>query len=157
ELLDLNAPTSSGIHLRIIRFSPDGSRIAVLVLTKGLDVWEAPRDLEEHQRVKQERFRVGLTNWHRDQAAEFERAGHWFGAAFHLQRLCGIDPADPGYFYRHAIALFRLGKVEEARKRLDKAVQLAEKNPRADKALQLQLQDLRKQAEALLKEPPPEP
>jgi hypothetical protein len=56
---------------------------------------------------------------------------------------------------RRAIALARLGKVEESRTALDRAVQIAEKNPPADRTQQTQLQDLRRQAEALLKEPPP--
>jgi WD40 repeat protein/tRNA A-37 threonylcarbamoyl transferase component Bud32 len=94
---------------------------------------------------------------HREEAEDCEGAGDWFAAAFHLHQFCDLEPAEPRIVFRHAIALVRLGKVEEARKRLDKAVQLAEKNPPANEAQQLQLQDLRRAAEALLKEPPPDP
>jgi Flp pilus assembly protein TadD len=120
-------------------------------------VWVAPTDVLAWQAERCQALASSLSAWHRARATESERASDWYAAAFHLQHLCDIDPAEPRHFLRRAIALIRLGKVEESRKLLDQAAQLAEKNPPADKTQQLQLQDLRRQAEALLKEPPPDP
>jgi hypothetical protein len=131
--------------------SPDGRKTA---WANGARV-EVMR-AEEWERGKQAEAELSVA-WHLRQVTESEEARDWFAAAFHLHRLCDTDPSEPRYFFRHVIALVRRGKVEDGRKRLDRAVQVAEKNPPADKAQQAQLQDLRRQAEALLKEPSPEP
>jgi WD40 repeat protein/tRNA A-37 threonylcarbamoyl transferase component Bud32 len=131
--------------------SPDGRKTAwangTRIEVMRVEEWEQGRRAEPELRVA----------WHLRQVAESEEARDWFAAAFHLQRLCDIDPAESQHFFRRAIALIRLGKVEDARKCLDKAVEVAEKNEPADKAQQGQLQELRRQAEAILKEPAPEP
>jgi WD40 repeat protein len=139
-------------------FSADGARIATGCTKEGVvKVWTAPQDTAVWQAERRAAFRASVPAWHRARADVSERASDWFAAVFHLQRLCDIASAEPRHFFRHAIALIRLGKVDESRASLDKAVQVAEKNPPADKTRQLQLQDLRRQAEALLKEPPPDP
>jgi hypothetical protein len=153
EVLALKGP----VRLTAPVFSPDGARLAALGADGVVRVWAAPTDVTAWQAERCQALVLGLPAWHRARADESERSGDWYATAFHLQLLSDIDPVEPRYLFRRAIALIRLGKVDESRKLMDKAVQVAEKNPPADKTRQLQLQDLRHQAEALLKEPPPDP
>jgi len=138
-------------------FSPDGRRIALLNSEGRVEVAPAPEDVAAWQIERRTGLADSRLTWHRARALEAESAGDWFAAAFHFERVCAIEPANPTPFFRRSIALARLGKVEAARRSFDKAVEVAEKNPPADKAEQLQLQTLRREAVALLKAAPAEP
>jgi WD40 repeat protein/tRNA A-37 threonylcarbamoyl transferase component Bud32 len=139
------------------KFSPDGTRLAIVGQDGVVRLVVAPADLGAWHVERSQALVLSLPVWYRERADESERAGDSYAAAFHLQSLCDIEPTEPTHFLRRAIALARLGKVDESRTLLGKATQMAEKHPPTNKTRQLQLHDLRKQAEAVLKEPPREP
>jgi Flp pilus assembly protein TadD len=62
--------------------------------------------------------------WHREEAASSERAGQWFAAVFHLNRLLEAEPADALLHLRRGYALGRSGDREEARRELGRAREL---------------------------------
>jgi WD40 repeat protein len=46
-------------------------------------------------------------SWHRDQAARYEKAGNWFAAVFHLNRLLESQPSDPALLQRRGWVVAR--------------------------------------------------
>jgi Tfp pilus assembly protein PilF len=60
--------------------------------------------------------------WHRRQAADYEKAGQWYAAAFHLRRLLASDSGNVEYLERLGAALYRDGRPAEAVARLTEAV-----------------------------------
>ena len=52
--------------------------------------------------------------WLQRQAADAEKAGQWFAAAFHLSRLIDAEPADASLFLRRGLAYAHLGRWADA-------------------------------------------
>jgi tetratricopeptide (TPR) repeat protein len=63
--------------------------------------------------------------WHQQQAAQAEKDGEWFAAAFHLQRLRLDRPEDPSLLQRLGISLANQGRWELAATHLAQAHQRA--------------------------------
>jgi hypothetical protein len=89
-----------------VTFSPDGRRIT----TAGLDstaLWIARESPEEQAKRLAEQRRLDRelqAVWHTNQAADAEKAGRWFAAAFHLSRMIYADPASPSLYARRGVA-----------------------------------------------------
>src|SRR5262249_5682624 len=75
-----------------------------------------------------------LPGWHQTQAAEFEKAGQWFAAAFHLDRLIQAEPQSGNLYLRRGRALAGQGKEAEARQDIEKALQWKEGLTEAEQA-----------------------
>ncbi len=73
----------------------------------GLDPWTED----------EARRRAMAPVWHADGAAAAEKAGDWFAAAFHLERLIRYRPEDPSLRERRVGALDRLKRAEGAESR----------------------------------------
>src|SRR5262249_28657502 len=116
-LVALKAPAPLGP----LSFSRDGTQIAVGD-REGLRVWRAPQDLAAWQAERTQALADGVLGWHRTQAAEFERAGLWFAAAFHLSQLIQAEPQDGMHHLRRGWALARQGKTDAAKQDFDQAL-----------------------------------
>jgi WD40 repeat protein/tetratricopeptide (TPR) repeat protein len=53
-----------------------------------------------------------MRRWHRHELAASESEDKWFAAAFHLDRLVALSPADPDLYRRRGLARARLGSAE---------------------------------------------
>src|SRR5262249_14608796 len=58
------------------------------------------------------------------EAGRCEKAKQWFAVAFHMGRLIDSQPDDGAVRVRRARALLRIGRPDEARKELTRAVEL---------------------------------
>jgi hypothetical protein len=89
-----------------VSFSPDGGRLATASADGTARVWIAREEPEN--REKRRKY------WREQQAAEAERDGRWFAAAFHLGWMIRDRPADAALYARRAWAEARLGRWLEA-------------------------------------------
>jgi tetratricopeptide (TPR) repeat protein len=64
-----------------------------------------------------------LPSWHRQEAKISELRGHWFGAAWHLDRLITAEPADWLLYARRGQALAALGRWDDAVADCSKAIE----------------------------------
>jgi WD40 repeat protein len=140
-----------------MRFSPDGARIVVggqlwdaetgkplvalegrldlaFVEADGADAYRLvthardgpslwivrarPEDVEKRHRL-----------WREQQAIAAEKAGHWFGAAFHLSLLIDAEPADASLFARRCKAYALLGRWSQAAADLLQGTALCQPDP----------------------------
>lgn len=76
----------------LTRFSPAGSRLASGSQDGYIKIWDAREISPEERRSRSDAFDEGLPGWHAEVAAEAEKAGNWFAAAFHLSRLDALKP-----------------------------------------------------------------
>jgi predicted NACHT family NTPase len=93
ELADLTGHTD---YITAVAFSPDGGRLATASGDNTARVWIA-REKPEDQ-AKRRQF------WRERQAADAERDGRWFAAAFHLGQLIRERPADAALYARRGLA-----------------------------------------------------
>jgi WD40 repeat protein/predicted Ser/Thr protein kinase len=103
--------------------SPDGQRVASARGDKVQVRWARDTTPEALERQQQEDFRDGAA-WHYQQAADAEKAGQWFAAAFHLSRLVEVEPARAKVYARRAHAYTQLGQAQQAAADLAKAKEL---------------------------------
>ena len=98
-----------------VTFSPDGDRI----LTGSIDLktgdgkarlWIARESQESQEKRRQEQQQL----WREQQAADAEKGGQWFAAAFDLSRLIDSHPADASLYGRRAAAYARQGQWTKA-------------------------------------------
>jgi WD40 repeat protein/tetratricopeptide (TPR) repeat protein len=93
-----------------VAFSPDGTRLAsVSPLDWTVRLW----DLAERDEPDEPAQRPTVT-WHREQADDSEAEEHWFGAAFHLDRVLAAQPDSSALRFHQARACARLGQIERA-------------------------------------------
>jgi hypothetical protein len=83
-----------------VAFSPDGSRIVTASYDGTARLWIARESRADQEKRQREQHRL----WRRQQAAEAERSGRWFAAAFHLSRLIEADPSDASLHARRGKA-----------------------------------------------------
>lgn len=79
----------------------------------GMTLLDARAIMQRYQKVqdKSEQTRIPKDDlpWHENQAEQAEKAGHWFAAAWQLERLTRIQPASVEYRQRLAKAWGQLG------------------------------------------------
>jgi hypothetical protein len=86
---------------------------------------EQAKRLAEQRRLDREQQTV----WHTNQAADAERAGRWFAAAFHLSRLIDADPASPSLYARRGTAYALQGQWAKAAADLLRGAALCKPDP----------------------------
>jgi hypothetical protein len=80
-------------------------------------LWIARESPEEQEKRLAEQHRLALEEqaaWHKKEAADAEKAGKWFAAAFHLSRLIDETPADPSLYARRCLAYALQGQWSKA-------------------------------------------
>ncbi len=87
-------------------------------------------------------------------AGDYERSRQWFAAAFHLSRLILAKTQDGRHYLRRGKALAGQGKAAEAKQDFDKALTL---KASLSEEGRLELENLRREAEQNLREPPGDP
>jgi WD40 repeat protein/serine/threonine protein kinase len=96
---------SAGEVTRAI-FSPDGSRLACVAKDDTVRIWLA------HETVREKAQRVRV--WREQEAAEAERRGNWFAAAFHLGVLLRREGPNAELYRRRARAYANLHDRDRA-------------------------------------------
>jgi predicted NACHT family NTPase len=94
-------------YVTSVSFSPDGRRLATASADQTARMWIARESPEEQAKRLAEQHRVEREQqavWHTKQAADAEKAGRWFAAAFHLSRMIDSDPADAALYARRCKA-----------------------------------------------------
>jgi tetratricopeptide (TPR) repeat protein len=126
ETLALKGPTTVAAPV----FSADGLRLVVAPMAlrdpAGARVWTAPRDAAAWQAERREALAAGMPAWHRARAEELTRAGQWFAAGVHLDRLVAAQPQVGRHYLRRGQALAARGKTDEAKQDFEKALSLSE-------------------------------
>jgi tetratricopeptide (TPR) repeat protein len=104
-------------------FSPDGKRLAV---SDGgvIRVWTAPDTSASWQAERCLALADGALAWHRVRAAEGERDGDQFAAAFHWRWIARTEPYSGQPHLRRGLALARLGQTAEAKGEFETALAL---------------------------------
>jgi WD40 repeat protein/Flp pilus assembly protein TadD len=134
EVLALDGPSASYTKSDAgATFSPDGSHIAAWTLN-GLRVWTAPKDPAAWQAERRAAFPGSLPAWHRARAEDSERAGDWYAAAFHLDRLIQAEPNLGLHYFRRGLALAHLDRTAEADRDFEKARALKDDAPETTEA-----------------------
>jgi WD40 repeat protein/tetratricopeptide (TPR) repeat protein len=96
-----------------------GGGIAPLDPTERREMWVKLRaKYPDRFGLSKQRVRA----WELTRAAAAEKAGQWFAAGWHLDRLLGADPGDGGLLTRRAEAAARYGDWDRAARDADKAV-----------------------------------
>jgi WD40 repeat protein len=107
EVLALKGPGKLGTPI----FSPDGLRIAAGGYDGVVRVWTAPNNPAAWQAARRVAMVDSLPAWHSVRAEESERAGDWFGAAFHLRQRLQVAPRTVDL--RRDLALCQLAAGQE--------------------------------------------
>jgi WD40 repeat protein len=97
-----------------LAFGRDGRRLAVFgfVYDKAVRVWELDKVRSYALATRPRPSPEALRAWREQQAQDCETAGHWFAAAFHLERLLAAAPDDAGLQARRSRCLRELGQKE---------------------------------------------
>jgi tetratricopeptide (TPR) repeat protein len=104
-------------------FSTDGQRLAVLE-RGGLRVWTAPDSAAGWQAERRQALADSAPAWRGTRAADGERAGEWFAAAFHWGRVARAEPGRGLPHLRSGLALAHLGQTEAAKVEFETALAL---------------------------------
>jgi WD40 repeat protein/Flp pilus assembly protein TadD len=119
DALTLRGP--NGLHHPV--FSPDGSRL-VAASFGAIRMWRAPKDAATLQVERRQSLAGSAPAWYRVRAADGERDGEWFAAAFHWGWLAKAVPDSGQPHLRRGLALAHLGQTAAAKGEFEKALAL---------------------------------
>jgi tetratricopeptide (TPR) repeat protein len=101
----------------VVTWSPDGAGLLASNWAGTISAWDAPAESLSPER-RWEAARAQVFGWRLDEAEAAVSDGDAAAAGFHLDRLNGVEPPDPGSRVRRAELEFRLRRLEEAAKDL---------------------------------------
>ena len=108
-----------------VAFSPDGKRLACARNGGNVCVWEAEERGPGREEACRERFAARGRQWQASESLRCLRAGHWFAAAWHLDRMIAAAPDNPLLYWQRGNARAELGRWQGAEADLARGMELA--------------------------------